>query len=294
VNFATFVTMTVDGLASGAAFAAFALALVLIFRAVRVVNFAQGAMAVTSAYIAVTVIQHTGSFWLGLVAAIISGAILGVMVEGSVMRFASHTAPLNAVILALGTTFVIQGLLGAFYGTDYRDPGNPFSHDYRMVAGIGFPSDLNIFTFVSVALMVAALALLFGRTKLGLRLRASAFAPEVSRLLGINIGLMRTIGWALAATAGAIAAEVILPTQLGVNPNAMDNVFVTAFTAAVLGGLDSPIGAVLGGLVLGLVYNYTVGFWDPSAPPIAIMLVLMVVLLVRPNGIFSGVKARHV
>ena len=294
MNFATFVTMTVDGLASGAAFAAFALALVLIWRAARVVNFAQGAMAAASAYIAVTVIQHTGSFWLGLAAALISGALMGVAVEGSVMRFASPSAPLNAVILALGATFVIQGALGAIYGTDLRDPGNPFSRDYRMVAGIGFPSDLNIFTFVSVALMVLALALLFGRTKLGLRLRASAFAPEVSRLLGINIQLMRTVGWALAATAGALAAEVILPTQLGVNPNAMDNVFVTAFTAAVLGGLDSPIGAVIGGMVLGLVYNYTVGFWDPVAPPIATALVLMLVLLVRPSGIFSGVKARHV
>jgi branched-chain amino acid transport system permease protein len=294
VSFATFVTMTVDGLASGAAFAAFALALVLIWRAARVINFAQGAMAAASAYIAVTVIQHTGSFWLGLMAALISGAILGVAVEGSVMRFASSTSPLNAIILALGTTFVIQGALGAIYTSELRDPGNPFSRDYRMVAGIGLPSDLNIFTFVSVALMVLVLALLFGRTKLGLRLRASAFAPEVSRLLGINTQLMRTIGWALAATAGALAAEVILPTQLGVNPNAMDNVFVTAFTAAVLGGLDSPIGAVIGGMVLGLVYNYTVGFWDPVAPPVATLVVLMLVLLVRPSGIFSGMKARHV
>ena len=113
-------------------------------------------------------------------------------------------------------------------------------------------------------------------------------------MLGINIQLMRTIGWALAATAGALAAEVILPTQLGLNPNAMDNVFVTAFTAAVLGGLDSPIGAVIGGMALGLIYNYTVGFWNPSAPPVTTLLVLMLVLLIRPQGIFSGVKERHV
>jgi branched-chain amino acid transport system permease protein len=294
VNFATFVTMTVDGLAQGAAFSAFALALVLIWRAARVVNFAQGAMAAASAFIAVTVIQHTGNFVLGLAAALISGAIMGVAVESSVMRFASPTAPLNAVILALGTTFFIEGGLGALYGTDFRDPGNPFSHAYRMVAGIGLPSDLNIFTFVSVTVMVVALILLFGRTKLGLRLRASAFAPEVSRLLGINVAVMRTVGWAMAATAGALAAEVILPTSLGVNPNAMDNVFVIAFTAAVLGGLDSPIGAVVGGLILGLVVNYVTGLWDPVAPPVATLALLLLVLLIRPNGIFSGVKERHV
>jgi len=294
VNFATFVTMTVDGLAQGAAISAFALALVLIWRAARVVNFAQGAMAAASAYIAITVIRHTGSFWLGLLAALISGAIFGVFVESSVMRFASHTAPLNAVILALGSTFIIQGALGAIYGPDLRDPGNPFSHAYRMVAGVGLPSDLNILTFVSVALMVVALVLLFGKTKLGLRLRASAFAPEVSRLLGINVSFMRTVGWALAATAGALAAEVILPTQLGVNPNAMDGVFVIAFTAAVLGGLDSPIGAVVGGIILGLVLNYVTGFINPVAPPVATLVVLLLVLLVRPNGIFAGVKERHV
>jgi branched-chain amino acid transport system permease protein len=294
VNFATFVTMTVDGLAQGAAISAFALALVLIWRAARVVNFAQGAMAAASAYIAITVIQHTGSFWLGLVGALISGAIFGVFVESSVMRFASHTAPLNAVILALGSTFIIQGALGAIYGPDLRDPGNPFSHAYRMVAGVGLPSDLNLFTFVSVAIMVVGLVLLFSKTKLGLRLRASAFAPEVSRLLGINVSFMRTVGWALAATAGALAAEVILPTQLGVNPNAMDGVFVTAFTAAVLGGLDSPIGAVVGGMILGLVLNYVTGFVNPVAPPVATLVVLLLVLLVRPNGIFAGVKERHV
>jgi branched-chain amino acid transport system permease protein len=284
----------VDGLAQGAAISAFALALVLIWRAARVVNFAQGAMAAASAYIAITVIQHTGSFWLGLLAALISGAIFGVFVESSVMRFASHTAPLNAVILALGSTFIIQGALGAIYGPDLRDPGNPFSRAYRMVGGVGLPSNLNIFTFVSVALMVVGLVLLFGKTKLGLRLRASAFAPEVSRLLGINVSFMRTVGWALAATAGALAAEVILPTQLGVNPNAMDGVFVIAFTAAVLGGLDSPIGAVVGGIILGLVLNYVTGFINPVAPPVATLVVLLLVLLVRPNGIFAGVKERHV
>jgi branched-chain amino acid transport system permease protein len=283
-----------DGLAQGASYAAFALALVLIWRATRVVNFAQGAMAAASAFIAITVIQHTGSFWLGLLSALISGAIFGVVVQSGIMRFASPAAPLNAVILALGATFIIESAMGMMYGTDFRDLGNPFSHNYRMVGNIGFPSDLNLFTFIAVGVMVLGLVLLFGRTKLGLRLRASAFAPEVSRLLGINVSLMRVVGWALAATAGALAAEVILPTQLGLTPSAMDAVFVTAFTAAVLGGLDSPLGAVVGGLILGLVLSYVTAYWNPSAPPVATFLALLLVLLVRPNGIFSGAKARHV
>ena len=185
MNFATFVTMTVDGLAQGAAFSAFALALVLIWRATRVVNFAQGAMAAASAYIAVTVIQHTGSFWLGLVAALV--------VRGHLRRV--RGVERHALRQPHGAAE--RGHRRA--GLDVHHPGDRWASStartcatratrsrttYRMVADIGLPSDLNIFTFVSVTVMVVGLILLFSRTKLGLRLRASAFAPEVSRLLG--------------------------------------------------------------------------------------------------------------
>jgi branched-chain amino acid transport system permease protein len=292
-----FVIVTVDGLSSGAAYAAFALALVLIWRATRIVNFAQGAMAVACAYIAYTVTQHTGSFWLGLVAALVAGLLVGVIIEAGVMRFVSHTAPLNAVIVALGTTLALQGFLAFLYTTDQRAMDQPFNRDFRFpfgTNGLALPSDYALYAFVAVIVMVGVLVLLFSRTKLGLRLRASAFAPEVSRLLGVNVARMRTVGWGLASVAGALAAMVILPIEQGVSPNAMDVVFVTAFTAAVLGGLDSPVGAVLGGLGIGLVLSYTTAYWDPAASPVAILIVLLGVLLVRPNGIFSGTKARHV
>ena len=296
MDYKTFITLTVAGLADGAAFAAFALALVLIWRATRVVNFAQGVMAVASAYISITVQQHTGSFWLGFAAALISGALLGAAVESGVMRFASHSRPLNAVILALGTTFALQAVLGMIYTTDLRDTGNPYPPtNYHFVSGIGLPSNYNLFQYIGVAVLVGGLILLFSRTKLGLRLRASAFAPEVSRLLGINVAWMRTVGWMLASVAGALAAQVSLPSaSLGVTPTAMDGIFIIGFTAAVLGGLDSPIGAVVGGLAVGLLFQYTTGYWDPQAPAIAVAILLFLVLLVRPNGIFSGAKARQV
>jgi branched-chain amino acid transport system permease protein len=292
-----FVILTVDGLSEGAAYAAFALALVLIWRATRIVNFAQGAMAVACAYIAYTVTQHTGSFLLGFGAALVAGVIVGVVIEAGVMRFVSHTAPLNAVIVALGTALVIQAALAFLYTTDQRAMEMPFSRNFRFPFGnngLALPSDYALYVFVAVLVMVGVLVLLFSRTKLGLRLRASAFAPEVSRLLGVNVARMRTVGWALASVAGALAAMVILPSRDGVSPTAMDGVFVIAFTAAVLGGLDSPLGAVLGGLGIGLVLSYTTAYWDPSASPVAILIVLLAVLLVRPNGMFSGTKARHV
>lgn len=290
--------LTVDGLSQGAAFAAFALALVLIWRATRIVNFAQGAMAVAAAYVGYTVTQHTGNYWLGLAAALVAGLLIGAVIERGLMRFVSPTNPLNAVIIALGLALFIEALLAFLYGTDQRAVSNPFSRDFTFVGGTnGFalPSSYDLFVYVSVFAMVAGLMLLFGRTKLGLRLRASAFAPEVSRLLGVNVARMRTVGWALAAVAGALAAMVILPTSpSGITPTAMDQVFVTAFTAAVLGGLDSPVGAVVGGLSIGVILSYVTGYWSPDAPPVATLLLLLAVLLIRPNGIFSGLKARHV
>jgi branched-chain amino acid transport system permease protein len=292
-----FVILTVDGLSQGAAFAAFALALVLIWRATRVVNFAQGAMAVAAAYIGYSITVATNNFWLGFAATLLAGLLIGVVVERGIMRFVSHTTPLNAVIVALGTALAIEALMGFLYGTDYRPLANPYSRNFRFIGGTnGFalPSNYDLFVYASVLVMVVGLILLFSRSKLGLRLRAAAFAPEVSRLLGVNVSLMRTVGWSLAAAAGALAAVVILPTQQGVNPTSMDGVFVTAFTAAVLGGLDSPLGAVIGGLSVGVILSYVTGYWSPDAPPVAVLLLLLVVLLIRPNGIFSGVKARHV
>ena len=156
-------------------------------------------------------------------------------------------------------------------------------------------SPYQLFVFAAVTLLVASLALLFSKTRLGLRLRASAFAPEVSRLLGINTTRMTTIGWALAAAAGALAAVLILPTELGLHPTAMDGVFVFTFTGAVIGGLDSPVGAVIGGLSLGLVLNYVTGYaHNPNLASIAVLALLLAVLLVRPGGLFSGVAARRV
>ena len=125
-------------------------------------------------------------------------------------------------------------------------------------------------------------------------MRAAAFAPQVSRLLGVNVGGMLTLGWALAALVGALAGMLVIPTGLGLHPTAMDLVFVSAFTAAVVGGLDSPVGAVVGGLVVGLVLSYVGGYLGSSTTPLAVLALLVVVLLVRPSGLFSGAQTRRV
>ncbi|MFI5889295.1 branched-chain amino acid ABC transporter permease [Actinoplanes sp. NPDC051513] len=287
-----FLYLTFDGLSRGAVYAAFALALVLIWRAARIVNFAQGAMAVATAYAGYSVTNTTGSYWLGFAVAIIGGLVIGAAVERVVMRFVDHSSPLNGVVVALGLVLIIQGVLGMIYGNNFRPAEAPFSRDAFQIGGVAILSRYDLFVFAAVGAVVVILTLLFTRTSTGLRMRAAAFAPDVSRLLGVPVGGMLTLGWALAAAVGSLAGMLVIPTELGLNPNAMDVLFISAFTAAVLGGLDSPVGAVVGGLVVGLLLAYVSGYLGATVAPIAVLILLVVVLLGRPDGLFSRAKAR--
>jgi branched-chain amino acid transport system permease protein len=287
-----FVFLTFDGLSRGAVYAAFALALVLIWRAARIVNFAQGAMAVATAYAGYSVASATGSYWLGFVVAIVAGLALGAGVERVVMRFVDHSSPLNGVVVALGLVLVIQAVLGMIYGNEFRPAQAPFSRDAFDVGGIALLSRFDLFIFAAVGTVVALLVLLFTKTDLGLRMRAAAFAPDVSRLLGVNVSGMLTLGWALAAAVGSLAGMLVIPTELGLHPNAMDIVFVSSFTAAVVGGLDSAIGAVVGGVAVGLLLSYVSGYLGATVAPMAVLVLLLVVLLGRPGGLFSRSAAR--
>lgn len=289
-----FVFLTLDGLSRGAVYAAFALALVLIWRGARIVNFAQGVMAVASAYAAFAVTAATGSYWLGFAVALAGGLVLGAVVERAVMRYAERGSPLTAVIVALGLVLLIQAVLGMIFGNEFRPAATPFRRDAISAGPVPLPSRYDLFVFAAVLLLVAALAALFTRTDVGLRMRATAFAPEVSRLLGVNVAAVRTLGWSLAAGVGALAGMLVIPTELGLHPTAMDLVFISAFTAAVIGGLDSPPGAVLGGIAVGLVLSYVGGYLGGDVTPLAVPVLLFAVLLTRPAGIFGGVRARRV
>ena len=293
---ARFVFLTVDGLSHGAIFAAFALALVLIWRGTRIVNFAQGAMAVAAAYIAYSVTSATGSYWLGAAAAIVAGLVFGVVVERGLMRFVAHTAPLTAIVVAVGLSLVIEAILGMFYGVNGLPLTVPFSQKSYIVGGIPLISPYDIFVFICVIVVMVGIGLLFARTAIGLRMRAAAFAPDTARLLGVKVSRVLTFGWALASGVGALAGLLILPVTSGdgLVPSAMDLVFISAFTAAVIGGLDSPTGALVGGLSLGLVLSYASGYIGSSFTQIAVLVLLAGVLLIRPGGLFTSSQGRRV
>jgi branched-chain amino acid transport system permease protein len=289
-----FIFLTFNGVTQGVIYAAFALSLVLIWRAARVVNFAQGAMAVLCAYAAYKISDASGSYLLGFTVALVSGLVLGAIVERGLMRFVGHANPLNDVIVALGLALFLTAVVGMIWGGEYQAANQPFKTSSISIGDVPVTNQYNLFVLGTVGAVVGGLALLFTRTAIGLRMRAAAFAPEVSRLLGVSVGRMLTLGWALASAVGAVAGVLIVPTEFGLHPHAMDIAFASAFTAAVVGGLDSPVGAVVGGIVVGLVLSYVSDYISASVTPIAVLVVLLTVLLIRPGGLFSSARARVV
>ncbi len=289
-----FIDLTLNGISTGAIYAAVALALVLIWRSTRIVNFAQGAMLMFTTFLASAVINGGGSYLLGFVVALAAGLVLGAVVERVLVRPVENAPPLNAVILTLGLYTLLVAIVGMIWGNTPRSFPAAFSLRGYRVGGTNLlftPNDT--FTVVVVIVVAAALALLFRRTSLGLRMRASAFAPEVARLLGVRVGRMLTLGWALAAMTGALAGVLVAPSVV-IGPNSFDPILIIGFVAAVLGGLDSPPGAVIGGIVLGLALSYVSGYEGSALVPLAALVILVIVLMVRPTGLFAATRERRV
>jgi len=289
-----FIDLTLNGISIGAIYAAVALALVIIWRATRIVNFAQGAMLMISTFVASEVISSTGSYWLGFLAALVAGLILGAVVERVVIRPVEDAPPLNAVIVTLGLYTLLVAIAGMIWGNSPRSFPAAFSIQGYKVGGTRLLFSPNDAFIVLVVIGVTlALFVLFTRTTLGLQMRASAFRPEMARLLGVRVGRMFTLGWALAALAGALSGVLIAPSVF-LGPNSFDPVLISGFVAAVLGGLDSPAGAVVGGIALGLALSYVSGYAGSALVPLAALAILVAVLMVRPQGLFSVSKERRV
>lgn len=289
-----FFTTLLGGLTLGAVYAAFALALCLIWRSTRVVNFAQAPMAMVTTYVGLEVIDATGSYWIGFVVALASGLVLGAVVERGLVRFVEGGSDLNVVIVTLGLFVVLHSVAAIVFGQDYRSFPAPFGLSGLHVGGHNLAiTGFGVFTLIAVAVVFVLLVALFRFTDLGLKMRASAFSPEVARLLGVRVGRMLTLGWALAALVGSLAGLLVAGGSL-VFPQFMDSVVVYGFVAAVLGGLDSPAGSVVGGLVLGLALSFVSGYAASDLVPITALGILVLVLLVRPGGLFTHVAERRV
>jgi branched-chain amino acid transport system permease protein len=291
-----FLQFTLSGISFGMVYAAIALSLVLIWRATRLLNFAQGAMAMFTTYIGIEVIYHTHSYWAGVVVALAAGLVFGAAAELTVIRPTLGKPELNAVIITIGLLILIEGAAGILYGGQFRSFPAAFSVNGLKVGSTALGvSRFDVFVALAVLAATLLLAAGFQYTSVGLRMRAAAFNPTVARLSGIRVGRVITLGWALAALLGALAGLLVSPSTF-LYPNSMDTIFVYGFTAAVIGGLDSPLGAVVGGLVLGVLLSYASGYLPQGSDLTALVAlgILVVVLMLRPGGLFSAGRVRRI
>jgi len=289
-----FLQFTLSGVVFGMIYAAIALSLVLIWRGTRLLNFAQGGMAMLTTYVAIEVIYKTHSYWAGFVVALVAGLVLGAICELTVVRPTTGKPELNAVIVTIGLLIFIEGLAGILFGGQYRSFPAAFSITGIKVGGtpIGV-SPFDVFVAAAVLVTTLALAVVFRYTSAGLRMRAAAFNPTIARLSGIRVARVLTVGWALAGLLGALAGVLVSPSTF-LYPNSMDTIFVFGFTAAVIGGLDSPVGAVVGGLLLGVALSYAGGYLGSNVTVLFALGILVAVLMVRPDGLFAGARMRRV
>jgi branched-chain amino acid transport system permease protein len=291
----SFSQQVVSGIASGAIYASLALALVLIYRAMDVANFAQGEMAMFATFVAYTLITQLHLPYLVAFAITILLAFAGgVVVERTVIRPFEGAPVLTLVIVTLALLSIFNGLAGLLWGYVFKTFESPFPARSVQLAGVFIGiQDLGV-----IAVTLAVLAVVFGffrYTRLGLAMRAAALYPESSRLLGVRTSRMLALGWGLAAAVGAVSGMMVAPIVF-LDPNMMQPVLLFAFAGAVLGGIESPLGSVVGGVLVGVLLAL-VGTYLPGGQNLRLpfgLLVIVAVLLFRPAGLFGRKEVRRV
>jgi branched-chain amino acid transport system permease protein len=299
--FSDFLQQIVSGLASGGIYALLALALVIIHRSTGVINFAQGEMATLATYIAWALItEHGWRYWPAFVGTLALSFVGGVAIHRVVIRPVERGNLLRIVIVTIGLLVAINGFVIWKWGGEPKQLQSPFGTNTYDLGGV-IVSAQDIGTIAVALGIVVLLWVLFQYTKVGLALRAAAVNPEEARLVGVRVSWMLALGWGLAALLGAVAGMLTAPT-VGLDPNMMAAVLIYAFAAAVLGGIDSPLGAVIGGLTVGVLLNLlgylsqydAVSWFTEELRLPAALLIILVVLVVRPQGIFGRPEVKRV
>src|SRR5467141_1906407 len=288
-----FLQQVVSGLAVGGIFASLALALVLIYNAMGLVNLAQGEMAMLATFVAYALVNRGMSYCIAFPVALVLAFGGGIVIQRIVIRPVERAPLLTLVIITLGLATLLNGLAGFIFGYVPRSFPSPFSVQTVDILG-AFVSYQDLSVIAVSAVVLLAIFLLLQRTTIGLTLRAAAHHPEASRLLGIRVSWMLALGWGLASAVGAVSGIMVAPILL-LEPNMMQTIIIYAFAAAVLGGIESPLGAVVGGLVVGVTVNLVGAYVAGGDLELAVALAFIVgVLVIKPNGLFGRAAARNV
>lgn len=290
-----FVSQLMNGIERGVIYASLALALVLIFKTTGILNFAQGEMALFSTYVTWWLTEQGLAVWLAIVTSVVLSFLGGAAVERVVMRPVEQSSPLVIVIVTIGMFLAFNSLAQVVFGVEAEVIPRAYPNERWDVAGVNLKMDTVVLVGI-LALECVLLWLLLQKTKVGLALRAVASNPESSRLAGVPVGSMLMLGWGLAAALGALAGSLVVPITTALNPASMQEILVFAFAAAALGGFDSPLGAVVGGLVVGVANALTIQYVD-ALDGIELLVpfgLILAVLLFRPAGLFGKVHVERV
>jgi len=293
---ALFAELTVKGVATGAVYGSLALALVLIYRATEVINFAQGEMAMATVYIAYQLMLWGLSYWSAFFLTLAIAFVFGVVTQQVFIRPVQEKSVIAVVIVTVGLFILIDGLVSWKWGADQKFMQAPFGNrNYHLGSVTIARQDVGTIaiTFVTVLLLWA----FFRFTKLGLGMRAGALRPAAARLVGVRTNALLAIGWGLAAVLGAVAGLMTEPAEYVLQPTLMQPVLLYAFAAAVLGGLESPGGALVGGIALGIFLNLVGQYWSFVGSvlqlPVA-FATLLIILLIKTTGLFGHRTVRKV
>lgn len=289
-----FVQRVFDGLQAGAIFAILALAIVIIFRASGLLNFAQGEMAMFTTFVVASFYDGGLPWWAATVLALPVGFVLGaVLYRLLIVRLGGpQGSPLAIVIVTIGLFLILNDGARIIWGSDPSKVPRLFGEGRVEILGAGIAVQV-LGLLAVLAALVFGFSLLFQRTKLGLALRAVTSNQESAALSGIRVTSTLMIGWGLAGAIGALAGTFTASQILGVDANMMQVVLIYAFAAATLGGFDSPLGAVIGGLILGVVSELAVGYVGVIGPDLRVLpgfALVLLVLLVRPQGLFGSAR----
>jgi len=285
---AYFIQLIIEGLATGSIYGALALAIVLVNRATGLINFAQGGMAVLSTFIAYALFNAGAPLAVAVLGAVVFAFVLGAVLERVIVRPFERGDPDTAVVVTIGLFVLLGGLAAFLFGYEPQQFPSFFGAEALDLGGV-FVSVRSLGTIVVLIVVVVLLQLLFRATKVGLAMRAVADNPQSASLSGLPVSRLLMFGWGLASVLGAIAGVLVAP-QLFVSPGMLDFVLVYALAAAILGGLDSPLGAVVAAWFIGVVENLAAAYIDVIGNDLKIavpFLIMIVVLIVRPQGLFG-------
>src|SRR5246127_1269340 len=273
-----------SGIANGGIYASVALALVMIYQATHHVNFAQGEMATFSTYIALTFINAGFPYWVAFIIAVVLSFGIGLAIERLLMRPLGNAPGVASVGVFVGLLLVINSLSGWFFDYTIKQFPSPFP-DHPMLGGYLSGHELGS-TAVTLIVLISVY-LFFRHTRLGLAMRAAAYNPRSSRLVGVRVGWMLALGWGLAAAIGAIAGCMVAPIVF-LDPNMMAGILLYAFAGALLGGIDNPLGAVIGGFAVGIIENLAGAYLVGTELKLTVALIIIVaVLTVKPSGLLG-------